>query len=144
MNQWIDRRISFKNPKVEILDFAISGRPVVKIESDFYIEILIDRFLIKIRVPVGFISDGASIPRFFHRLLPPGEHILEAIIHDYLYSIGCPKWFADYIMLHVMINLNRKKWKRNVIFLGVALFGGNAWNDCFVNSDPHGLTVLII
>lgn len=39
-----------------------------------------------IEVPVGFVTDLATVPRIFWSLLPPdGEYAKAAIIHDYLY-----------------------------------------------------------
>ena len=35
-------------------------------------------------VPRGFISDGASVPLFFHRIAPPMDiYLLAALAHDY-------------------------------------------------------------
>src|SRR5690348_12260167 len=40
-----------------------------------------------IRVPVGFVTDFASVPRFFWRVLPPtGRYGKAAVVHDYLYG----------------------------------------------------------
>jgi hypothetical protein len=41
----------------------------------------------EIRVPVGFVTDFASIPRALWSLLPPtGRYGKAAVIHDWLYS----------------------------------------------------------
>src|SRR5258708_33483224 len=41
---------------------------------------------IRITVPVGFVTDLASVPRVFWSLLPPAaRYSYPAIIHDYLY-----------------------------------------------------------
>ena len=40
-------------------------------------------------VPLGFLSDGASVPRLFWVFFPPtGKYLRACIIHDYLLSIG--------------------------------------------------------
>lgn len=40
-------------------------------------------------VPKGFLTDGASVPKIFHRMLPPwGEYGQCAIVHDYLCETG--------------------------------------------------------
>lgn len=42
-----------------------------------------------IRVPAGFITDFASIPRVFWTLWPPtGDYGKAAVVHDYLYVLG--------------------------------------------------------
>lgn len=41
----------------------------------------------EIRVPAGFVTDFASIPRVFWNLFPPtGRYGKAAVIHDWLYS----------------------------------------------------------
>lgn len=42
-----------------------------------------------IRVPAGFVTDFASIPRAFWVVLPPtGKYGKAAVVHDYLYVMG--------------------------------------------------------
>ena len=42
-----------------------------------------------IRVPVGFVTDFASIPRVFWDWIPPtGAYGKAAVVHDYLYVMG--------------------------------------------------------
>ena len=37
-----------------------------------------------VTLPQGFISDGASVPNFFHRVFPPfGMYLGAAFVHDY-------------------------------------------------------------
>ena len=117
------------NPKVEILDYCVGGRAVVRLCEDWVVEFYEKDVQYCITVPRGSISDGASIPRFFHRLLPPGEYWREAIIHDYLYSIGWPRLLADATMWQVMRELGRTPWKRALIFIGVRLFGWRAYRE---------------
>ena len=41
------------------------------------------------RVPKGFITDGASVPRIFWPVFPPfGPWLKAAILHDWLYATG--------------------------------------------------------
>ena len=46
-----------------------------------------------IKVPQGYITDGASIPRLFWFLYPPNqpEHLAPALVHDYLTDIALEK-----------------------------------------------------
>ena len=40
----------------------------------------------RIVVPAGFVTDGASVPRVFWRIVPPfGLHFNAAVVHDWLY-----------------------------------------------------------
>lgn len=40
-----------------------------------------------LRVPDGFVTDFASVPRIFWRLIPPtGDHGPACVLHDWLYS----------------------------------------------------------
>jgi len=46
-------------------------------------------------IPKGFISDGASVPNFFHRIFPPfGMYLGAAFVHD-LYCNNA-NWHKDY------------------------------------------------
>jgi hypothetical protein len=84
-----------------------------------------------IKVPSGTITDFASIPRFFWRILPPMDiHRKAAIVHDYLYSKQTvTKAQADSIFLEAMAALNVPAWKRQSMYHAVRWFGFKAWND---------------
>lgn len=43
-----------------------------------------------IDIPVGFVTDFASVPRIFWGLFPPatGEYVQAAVVHDYLIDHG--------------------------------------------------------
>lgn len=78
-----------------------------------------------IRVPAGFVTDLASVPRAFWSILPPhGEYAKAAIIHDYLYTIGLrSKKYADDVFMEAMTVLGVAWWRRKVMYLAVRLFG---------------------
>ena len=82
-----------------------------------------------IKVPAGFVTDFASVPRIFWRILPPlGPYKAAALIHDYLYYTGLyNKVRSDEIFLEAMKVLNVKIWKRTIMFYSVLLFGWLAW-----------------
>ena len=45
--------------------------------------------LVGVQVPKGFVTDGASVPRFLWWLFPPvGRYFTSAVIHDYLLVTG--------------------------------------------------------
>ena len=82
-------------------------------------------------VPRGFVTDLASIPRFFWRVIPPfGLHSTPAIIHDYLYRQqpdGVSRKEADEVFLDAMQVFGVPKWRRNVMYRTVRTFGGRPW-----------------
>ena len=84
-------------------------------------------------VPAGFSSDGASVPRFFWRLVfPPGDHraIRGAFVHDWLYRTHPDGWtreMADMLFLELLIRGGVPKISAVLAWLGVRLFGGRAW-----------------
>ncbi|WDS62026.1 hypothetical protein [Pseudomonas phage D6] len=85
-------------------------------------------------VPVGFLTDGASVPFFLQWLIPPrGEYSQACTLHDWLcehYEItqvinGVPTQVKidreeiDRILYEAMRVLNVAAWRRNVIQVGV-------------------------
>lgn len=85
-------------------------------------------------VPAGYVSDGASVPRLFWRLLsPPIDPVTLApsIIHDWLYDnawkydltrLECDRWYRD-----ALIANGYQKWKANLTYFGIRLRGGRHW-----------------
>jgi hypothetical protein len=84
----------------------------------------------EITVPVGMITDFASVPRLFWNILPPfGTYLGPAVVHDYLYhSHIVTRKNADYAFLRAMTAIGVTKWKRWVMFYTVRLFGGKAYH----------------
>lgn len=81
-----------------------------------------------IRVPAGFVTDFASVPRFFWRLFPPtGAYGKAAVIHDYLYRCTeLARDVCDQIFLEAMECLGVDWVTRRIIYRAVRLFGGFA------------------
>lgn len=86
----------------------------------------------EIEVPVGFVSDGASIPRMAWPFVGSpwsGRYAEAAVIHDYLYDeqdyerVDCDKTF-----LEAMEVLKVPRWKRRTIYRSVRMFGWIPWN----------------
>lgn len=87
----------------------------------------------------GFETDLASIPRFFHRILPINDnHRLAAIVHDYLYSTSgryrplghftdkqLTRKQCDDVFMEAMILLKVKRWRRIAMYYAVRWFGGS-------------------
>ena len=84
-------------------------------------------------VPAGFSSDGASVPRFFWRIVfPPGDQraIRAAFLHDWIYRTHPAGWSreaADGLFLNVLLEDGVPKSSAYLAYWGVRLFGGAAW-----------------
>lgn len=78
-----------------------------------------------IKVPKGFITDLASVPRIFWNICPPqGQYAKAAIVHDYLYVIAFrDKAYADNVFLEAMKVLGVPLWRRKLMHLAVKYFG---------------------
>jgi len=78
-----------------------------------------------VRVPEGFETDLASIPRMFRWLLPQndGHHRAAAIVHDYLCrERQVPRSVADSVFLEAMTALGEHTWRRYTMYGAVRLF----------------------
>ena len=86
--------------------------------------------LVVVRIPAGFITDFASIPRGLWNLFPPtGGYGKAAVVHDFLYRTVGP-WTrrnADDVFREAMEYLGVGWWTRNTLYRGVRLFGGHSW-----------------
>lgn len=86
-----------------------------------------------ITVPVGFESDGASVPRFFWRVVfPPGdEHALRAaFFHDWIYRTHPAGWSraaADNLFYSLLVADGVPKTRAKLAYWGVRLFGSRCW-----------------
>jgi hypothetical protein len=88
-----------------------------------------------ISVPSGFVTDFASVPRLFWRLLPPwGPYSPAALVHDKLYQKGkigqrvIDRFEADWIFLELLCDLKVASWQRALLYAGVRVGGWVAWN----------------
>lgn len=98
-----------------------------------------------VEVPVGFITDFASIPRILWNILPPwGKYGKAAVIHDYMYTehkhsvydaegvesfVQIERKQADGIFLQAMEVLGVNKITRYAMYYAVRVFGTRPWND---------------
>lgn len=83
-----------------------------------------------VRVPVGFLTDFASIPRALWTTVggPWGLYGWAAVLHDFLYTVQTTdKDTADMVLLEVMKLCGTPSETRDVIYEGVHLFGDSAW-----------------
>ncbi len=80
-------------------------------------------------VPVGFITDFASVPRVFWPIVSPiDNHANAAVIHDFMYQTNyAPKNRCEEIFYEAMGVLDVPEWKRNSIYWSVYTFGWPTW-----------------
>lgn len=83
-----------------------------------------------ITIPVGFVTDYASIPRIFWNIIPPdGDARFPAILHDYLYSLrGWEPCFknraqCDGLFLEAMRHVGVNMVERLTVYSAVRCFG---------------------
>jgi Protein of unknown function (DUF1353) len=84
-----------------------------------------------VRVPIGFVTDFASIPRVFWSILPPdGLYTYPAILHDYLYweQTGT-RAEADLTLRYAMEEFKVDRLKMETIYAGVRAGGEVAWRE---------------
>lgn len=76
-----------------------------------------------VRVPKGFVTDGASIPRFFWRMIghPFGEYAYASFLHDYM-CINGKKSRADFVFYEAMGVLKVSEWKRSMMYFAIRMF----------------------
>jgi hypothetical protein len=83
-----------------------------------------------VQVPIGFVTDFASIPRAFYSLLKPdGDYSYAAVMHDYLYwSQTTSKEEADTVFKLVMEEFAIDKITTAALYNAVKSFGRKAWD----------------
>ena len=98
-----------------------------------------------VEVPVGFITDFASIPRILWNILPPwGQYGKAAVIHDFMYTehkystfsaegvesfVQIERKQADDIFLQAMEVLGVNWITRYAMYAAVRVFGNTPWSD---------------
>lgn len=80
-----------------------------------------------VMVPEGFLTDFASVPRFFRFIIPKTGRYNEAtVIHDYLCQLANMYRYkrkdADTMFLECMEELGVKKFKRGLMYRGVSVY----------------------
>jgi len=84
-------------------------------------------------VPAGFLTDGASVPRWFWGLVAPwGNYGQAAALHDYLIEYGVvfhnnqrvniSRKEADHVFNEAMRVAGVSKWQRRIMFLSVRAY----------------------
>lgn len=107
-------KFEFTNPKIEF----ILGTDNVKV-----IEAIVTP---EVTVPVGFVSDGASVPSAVDGIVHRYDRFLPAyIVHDFCYSTASPvrRDVADSILHVNLLRLGMDEIKAQMITLAVKQFG---------------------
>lgn len=83
----------------------------------------------EIHVPAGFKTDLASVPRIPIIFDLCGDTSQEAaVIHDWLYDQHlCTRAEADSVLREASEASGVPKWRRNLMWAGVRMFGGSHW-----------------
>lgn len=81
-------------------------------------------------VPIDFVTDFASVPRFLWSIVGPyGRHTRAAVLHDWLYSSKIvSRREADALFRRAMRELGVVGWRRWGMWAAVRLFGWTAWH----------------
>ena len=84
-----------------------------------------------VTVPVGFVTDLASIPPALQSFIQQnGPYLLPAVVHDYLYwKQTCTRDQSDRILLLAMIEHAVPERQRMAIYQAVHWAGGFAWDE---------------
>jgi hypothetical protein len=136
MNAWMNRPIDAQSPPVRNEEGALFiGRfvePMYFLTKSIKWKPNADQTEFSpVSVPVGFVTDLASIPRVFWSLLrPDGEYTFPAIVHDYLYWVQSTKReTADMILKMGMQDFGINTATINTIYDAVRVGGGASWNN---------------
>jgi len=144
MERWVAARTPvgglylsrFKDPTY-ILTRQIGWKPTVEQAGRFN----------EVKVPKGFVTDLASIPRLFYSVLrPDGDYAYAAIIHDYLYwEQQTSRDVADEIFRLAMLDFKINECVANAIYDAVRLGGAPSWKrnaDLKIKGEKRVLKVL--
>lgn len=76
-------------------------------------------------VPIGFVTDGASVPRIFWMLFPPvGRYFLAAALHDWLLVNNHPWMKANKIFLQALKEQGVPWWARYPMYYATVIWKG--------------------
>jgi len=81
---------------------------------------------VRVRVPSGYRTDFASVPRGLWNLFPPaGRYAQAAVIHDYLcdHDVVCGRFLADAIFRELMYRLGVPWYVRLPVYYAVRCYG---------------------
>ncbi|MGB7601258.1 MAG: DUF1353 domain-containing protein [Candidatus Sulfotelmatobacter sp.] len=130
--QWMDRWMAVNRAPGGILQISRFREPIYFLLKPIgWIPNHNQQQYEKVDVPVGFVTDFASIPRVFWSFLPTdGDYAYAAVIHDFLYwTQSRPREVADQIFRMSMQDFKISSATIEVIYQAVRLGGGSAWSE---------------
>ena len=84
-------------------------------------------------IPAGYESSGYSCPRFLWGILSPAidpNSLVASIIHDWIYDTHVlTRAQADSYFRKRLIEDGFPRWKAELSFIGVRVFGGSHWSN---------------
>ena len=86
-----------------------------------------------VEIPVGFESDGVSVPKLFWGIISPQidpKTLRAGVKHDYIYRVQPAGWtrkMADLMFLCTLIEDGVSPRKAFLAYRGVRMFGWIAW-----------------
>jgi len=118
MSKFLDKLI------LEDTGTSTHGRAKFKLLDSFRYEVGCRHTGMIVIVPQGYVTDFATIPRLFWRILPPaGAYRFATVIHDYLCSSKLvSRQVADAVFLDAMVCLGVPWWKRTLVYSGVRTY----------------------
>ena len=117
---WGDIVVKYVGTKEYPYDWEIQQKIVVELSNE-----------VVMQVPIGYVTDFTSVPRFLWSFIAPiGQYNLAAIIHDYLYTEHpYVRKFADDEFLKWMNFLEPEhKFRNKVMYVALRIFGKPRWN----------------
>ena len=83
------------------------------------------------RVPLGFVTDGASIPRELWSIIGSpftGPYRIAAVLHDAAYAtLGVAKLDADRMLREAALAMGCSRWLADALYAGVRAGGLGAY-----------------
>lgn len=97
-----------------------------------------------VTVPVGFVTDLASIPPALQSIIQQnGRYLLPAVVHDYLYwKQTCTQEQSDQILLLAMIENEVSEFHQLAIYNAVRAAGSFAWDDNREEREAHLIRII--
>ena len=132
VEKWMENWMSIYKKSGGVLHLSRFSDPTYIVEQEITWEPDNDDSTLKpVTVPVGFVTDLASIPPiFFSTLRPDGKYTHPAIIHDYQYWMqDVTKEEADEIFRLGMKEFDTGTIKTFAIYQAVDKLGWIAWNN---------------
>ena len=95
-------------------------------------------------IPAGFESDGASVPRFFWRIVCPPtdpQAVRAGVAHDYIYRTQPEGWTraeADKMFYDLLVEDGMYRCRARLAYLGVRIGGGFTWDESRKRLEAEG------